>query len=84
MAELIAIEQCTSDDLARLNLQFDPFPEGRHARAYPGGHPVQKIAGLVGPGPRRLLPAVQAVEEVRIDEPRLDLFENSRRSEQVP
>lgn len=51
MAELIAIEQCTSDDLARLNLQFDPFPEGRHARGCPGGHLVQKIAGLVGPGP---------------------------------
>lgn len=84
MAELIAREQCTSDDLARLNLQLDPFPEGRHARGCPGDHPVQKIAGLVGPGRRRPLPTVEAVEEVRIDEPRLDLREDPRRSEQVP
>jgi hypothetical protein len=63
MAELVAIEQCTADDLARLNLQFDPFSEGRHARACPGDDPVQKIAGLVCPGLRRPLPTVQAVEE---------------------
>lgn len=63
MAEPIAIEQRTADDILRLNLQFDPFPEDQHARACPGDDPVQKITGLVCPSLRRPLPTVQAVEE---------------------